>query len=121
MIMKKFFCMIFLIASAAATQAQQKQDTVVIELAKTSRVVFTMRDKSDIEILKHYNFDELFQEILKKLEARDTTNTIARNDSAQSETVVVPSQPEEDWSVSSNDDDDDDDDDNYRRRGHTEQ
>jgi hypothetical protein len=120
MIMKKIFCMIFLVASATAIHAQQKQDTVVIELAKTSRVVFTMRDKSDIEILKHYNFDELFQQILKKLEVRDTTNTIARNDSVQSETTVIPAQPEEDWSTTRNDDDDDDDD-YYRRRGHTEQ
>jgi hypothetical protein len=122
MIMKKFFWLIILITIAGSVNAQQKQDTVMIELAKTSRVIFTMRDKSDVEILKHYDFNELFKEILKKLEARDTT-AIANNDSAKAETTVVPSEQEEDWSVNNDDEEENDDDDHgyHRRRGHTEQ
>lgn len=51
--------------------AQSKTDTVKIPLAKTSHLVFTMRDRSDLEILKHYDFQTLFQDILLKLEKSD--------------------------------------------------
>jgi hypothetical protein len=119
--MKKILIAILLITIASASYAQQKQDTVTIELAKTSKVIFTMRDKSDVEILKHYNFNDLFQEILKKLEARDTS-AIVKTDSSAGETVVTQNEQEEDWTLHRNNDDDDDDDDHYyHRRGHTEQ
>lgn len=118
--MKKIFGSILLVIIAMTANAQEKQDTVTIELAKTSKVIFTIRDKDDIEILKHYDFNELFKEILKKLEVRDTTGAIARNDSAETETVVVPSQgeTEEDWTVDNGDEEDDD---RYRKPWHTEQ
>lgn len=115
--MKKILTAIFLITTTLAN-AQEKQDTVTIELAKTSKVIFTTRDKNDLEILKHYDFNELFREIIRKLEARDTTAAL-EHDSTQHETRVVQADTnEEDWSVNN---DDDDDDHYYRRRGHTEQ
>ncbi len=46
-------------------------DTVVVPLAKTSQIIFTIQDRRDIEVLKHYNFQELFQDIFRKL--GDTT------------------------------------------------
>jgi hypothetical protein len=55
-----------------AAAAQGKTDTVKIPLAKTSQLVFTMRDRNDLEILKHYDFQTLFQDILHKLETNDT-------------------------------------------------
>lgn len=42
-------------------------DTVVVPLAKTSQIIFTIQDRGDIEVLKHYNFQELFQDIFRKL------------------------------------------------------
>ncbi len=117
--MKKILSVIFLI-SATLANAQEKQDTVTIELAKTSRVVFTVRDKNDLQILKHYDFNELFREIIKKLEVRDTTASLD-HDSTQHETTVVQSEANnEDWSVNK-DDDEEDKENYYRRRGHTEQ
>ena len=56
--------------------AQQKGDTVIVELAKSSRVIFTIQDRTDLEILKHYDFQELFQDILTKLETNDTITAL---------------------------------------------
>ena len=63
-----------------AAAAQSKTDTVKIPLAKTSQLVFTMRDRSDLEILKHYDFQTLFQDILTKLEKSDAPE---KNDTAE--------------------------------------
>ena len=120
--MKQFSLAIILFLSATALHAQEKQDTVIVELAKTSRVIFTMRDKADLDILKHYNFNDLFAEILKKLQASDST--LALNDTTHTETVVVANEDDEDWSTDNNDDSDDEWDNSnphHRRRGHTEQ
>jgi hypothetical protein len=119
--MKKLILIMVMVVSMATVNAQ-KQDTVIIELAKTSRVIFTMRDKHDLEILKHYDFNELFKDILKKLEANDTTN-IAKSDTTQTEPAVAKTQ-DEDWGTNDEDDDDDDDNEfnyNRRRHGRTEQ
>ncbi|HZV68820.1 MAG TPA: hypothetical protein VFG10_04720 [Saprospiraceae bacterium] len=43
-------------------------DTVVIELASSSKVTFTMQNKSDLEQLKQYDYQALFDDILLKLE-----------------------------------------------------
>ena len=104
--MKKTFSILAMIMFAGNLEAQQKQDTVIVELAKTSRVIFTIRDRSDLEILKHYNFDELFKDILKKLEAKDTT-ALSKRDSAQADTHIAEngSTEEEDWSTTSDNND----------------
>jgi hypothetical protein len=60
------------IISYTIINAQSKTDTVVVELANTSRVVFTMRDRSDIPTLKSYDYQALFNDIIKKLELKDT-------------------------------------------------
>jgi hypothetical protein len=85
-------------------KAQQVSDTVIVELAKTSRVIFTIKDRSDLEILKHYDFQQLFQDVLLKLEKNDTTS-LATRDSTQTNDVVT---------LDEDDDADDDDDDDWR-------
>ena len=52
---------------------QQKGDTIIVELAKSSKVIFTIQDRTDLEILKHYDFQALFQDMLTKLETNDTS------------------------------------------------
>ena len=86
----------------------QATDTVIIPLARTSKVIFTIQDKSDLEVLRHYNFQNMFTDVINRL---DSTMQ-----DAPSSSVVVN---EEDWSTpespsqeSSEDDDEDDDDDN---------
>lgn len=55
----------------------QKPDTVVIELAHSSKVVFTIGDKKDLQQLRRYDFQGLFNDILDNLEDNDTLH--ARN------------------------------------------
>jgi hypothetical protein len=71
--MKKLFTVAFSIGMALAANGQAKSDTVVVSLARTSKVVFTMQDRGDLEILKHYNFQEMFRDILERIENSDTT------------------------------------------------
>ena len=78
--MKKFL-LIGLCTFASITYAQQNQDTVIVQLANTSRVIFTVKDRKDLEILKHYDFNKLFADVLTKLEKKDSTNSIAGADS----------------------------------------
>lgn len=63
----------------------QKQDTVIISLANSSKIIFTMEDRNDIDILKHYNFQELFMDVLHKLEQNDTTRLQDPPDDAPAE------------------------------------
>src|SRR5688572_5512677 len=80
--MKKFL-IIGLCALTSISFAQTKQDTVIVELANTSRIIFTMKDPKDLDILKHYDFNKLFGDVLTKLEKKDSTNAIAGTDSTK--------------------------------------
>jgi hypothetical protein len=67
-------CTIFLMFASMplALPAQGSQpDTVVVDLARTSRIVFTMQDSNDIWQLKHYDFQALFDDILSRLGHHD--------------------------------------------------
>ncbi len=88
--------------------AQQKVDTVIVELAKTSKVIFTMKDRSDLETLKQYDFQELFQDILNKLETNDTS-ALPKRDTALALVEITKDEENEDWSWNGDGDDDDDD------------
>lgn len=101
----------------AGAQAQQKSDTVVVPLGKSSQVIFTMQDRADLEILKHYNFQELFQDVLKKIETSDSIQRADNTDTAVTENnSSVMEERNEDWADRNDDDNDDNDWGNYDRR-----
>src|SRR5882762_713032 len=109
---KKILLTLLLGAAVTFGMAQQKSDTVIVELGKTSRVIFTVKDRKDLDILKHYDFQQLFQDILVKIEKSDTAS-LAKNDSANTNAVASTEPAQENWSSnsnSSNKNDDDDDD-----------
>ena len=108
MTMKKFLFTLILVTGVTMTKAQQTSDTVIVELAKTSRVIFTIKDKSDLEILKHYDFQQLFQDVLRKLEKSDTS-AYAQRDSTESDNAIAQE-------THDNDKDDDDADDEWQDR-----
>jgi hypothetical protein len=87
--------MLITITGSASAQSNpekiEKADTVIVPLAKTSKVVFTIEDRSDLEILKHYNFQDLFQDIIRKLESTDTVTT------TEEETIASRNEDSEDW------------------------
>ena len=121
---KKFLLTIIIAACTTGAKAQQASDTIIVELAKTSKVIFTIKDRSDLEILKHYDFQQLFEDVLLKLEKKDTTS-LANRDSTQTDPVIASESKDEneddedDWgSGRDNDDDDNDDDRDYDWKSH---
>jgi hypothetical protein len=97
MVMRKIL-LIAAVACGLTANAQEPSDTVIVELAKTSRVIFTIKDKSDLEILKHYDFQQLFQDVLSRLEKNDTT-ALARRDSTDTNEEIATSKDSDndDW------------------------
>jgi hypothetical protein len=109
--MKNVFTIAIILGVSIATVAQAKPaDTVIVELAKTSKVIFTMQDRSDLELLKQYDFQALFNDIMNKLD----TVKIVVIDTPKTESVVHTDVVEETWGKE--DDDDDWDDRKYRHR-----
>lgn len=74
------------------TQAQSR-DSVVINVGKESKVVIVIKDKNDLQTLKHYNFQALMDDMITKLEQRDSTpltrpSVEYRKDTAQQPSTV---------------------------------
>ena len=126
---RKIIILTLAMATAFAVQGQQKADTVIVSLGKTSKVIFTMEDRSDLEILKHYNFQDLFQDILNKIEKSngvadsDTTRTSSiteeeeeKPDTTEDRTDNSDRSDEEDWTSDRRTDDDDGHDDEWEKR-----
>ena len=102
-----------LTAVIAANGQEQKSDTIIVPLARTSKVIFTMQDRSDLEILRHYNFQELFEDILTRIEKTDTTDN---GTSTTSEPVVKSENQEEDWRSNRSENEEDDNDDEWNKK-----
>jgi hypothetical protein len=75
-----------------ATAQMKPADTVVVALAKTSKVVFTMQDRSDLPLLKQYDYQALFNDIFTKLEKNETiyspTDTVKQDSQTTNEPVT---------------------------------
>ena len=114
--MKKTLITLMLAVVAMTHLQAQKTDTVIVSLGKSSKVVFTMQDRSDIEILKYYNFQDLFEDILDRLEASDS-NSVGAGDNE-----IAREEPrEEDWrssDESNRDDDSSDEEESSREEKH---
>ena len=102
--MKKILILALALCTAIVAGAQAKTDTVIVELAKTSKVVFTMKERSDMETLKQYDFQALFADILAKLENKDTAK-VAAVDTVKNITTTPTEIAQETWG----DDDDEQD------------
>ncbi len=97
-----------LLLSGTFIQAQTKAaDTVVIKVGEASRITFTIQNKNDLETLKSYDFQALINDLITKLEKKDTSANLhssqeylkkdtIENNSTKTETVDKTS--EEDWS-----------------------
>lgn len=103
---------IFLIAITSfgfpKTYAQGKHaDTVVVKLGKASQVVLTVHDRNDLEVLKQYDYQSLFNDIISKIEANDTTPLVNSTDSIpavdEAENLSLESNDDEEWDDDWND------------------
>ena len=106
-----------LLVSLVAVSQAKPADTVVIELAKTSKVVFTMKDRSDLEILKQYDFQALFNDLLSKLESKDTVIAPILTDTVKTEKSTAQTENIQVWGQEDENDDDQWDDRKYRHHG----
>src|SRR3989337_882177 len=86
------------IISFAAKGQGKPADTVIVPLAETSKIIFTIQDRSDLLLLRHYNFQELFEDILQRIEESDTLRT----DSSE---IIVSQKDDENWSTSTSKED----------------
>src|SRR5690349_10169351 len=94
-------CAIFTLAITlgyAQTPTAVRKDTVVVSLTPSSKVTFTVGDPADLETLKHYNFQALFEDIITKLENRDTT-ALPGVPPSSSASTTAPSSDTEDWNI----------------------
>src|SRR5882762_9742859 len=53
--------------------AQQQVDTVTIKVGEGSKVIFAIKDKKDLETMKKYNFQKLMDDMIYKLQVRDSS------------------------------------------------
>lgn len=114
---KKIIMLLILVMPAQWAWSQKKQtkaDTVIVELGKNSKIVLTVGDSADLEMLKHYNFQKLFEDVLNKMEGKDTV-AIVEQDTTEQYSLTPKEEAYDPWDDEweSNDDDDDDDDDHY--------
>lgn len=101
--MKKRIIVAFVACILTSTfiQAQPKvADTVVIKVGEASKITFTIQSKEDLETLKKYDFQALMNDLIKKLEQKDTsTNRHASQEylkKENSEHVSVDAESHED-------------------------
>jgi hypothetical protein len=101
----------FALTSAGLTAQQPVQDTVVVNLTKSTKVVLTMGDRQDIDVLRHYDFQHLFEDIITKLEKNDTTSRLSQPADSTLDTAF--DKQEENWSLENAADEEQDNDDHW--------
>lgn len=113
---------LLLLLGGSTAHAQEKAaDTVIVPLAESSKIIFTVGDPADLQILRHYNFQELFDDILDRLAENagmppDSISESNERNDEHSEIIADAEKHDEDMHE---DDDDKNDDDQWMksRRG----
>jgi hypothetical protein len=82
-------------------------DSVVINVGNNSRITVVIRDKKDLETLKSYNFQSLMNDLISKMESKDTTSALKPNNAYLNETQTQQAaenktQTEENWKRTDN-------------------
>ena len=99
---KKFLAMVVCVLTfSELPQAQTKAaDSLVIRVGEGSKVIFAIKDKKDLETLKQYDFQALMDDMLARLESKDTSviqkpSTEYLKDSSKTENKIIPVEHEE--------------------------
>lgn len=105
----RMFAMMAGLMTANIVCAQNaKADSVIINVGTASKVIFAIGDKKDLETLKQYDMQAVVNDLITKLENKDTT---AAAKPAEEYIKVEPAETETRTESRWNDDDDDDDED----------
>ena len=122
--MKRYFLLTLIITIASFGHTQNPAaDTVVVEMGKSSKLVFTIQDPADLDTLRQVDFQSLFDDVLDRLakqyKIEDVTVNPADPD-APADEEGEDDRDEDDWEDDDewedddwNDDDDWDDDDHW--------
>lgn len=115
---------ITLLMSPLVHQAQSKADTVVINFGNSSRMVFYINEKGDLEQLKSYDLNALVSDMKDKIEANTTVSSQEDGDKYLKDSLAITdsstreldddSTNEDEDSYSYNNGDNNDDDDRWR-------
>src|SRR6267142_2991112 len=95
--MKKLFLILTVISSTLL--AQQPVDTVTIKVGEGSKVIFAIKDKKDLETMKKYDFQKLMDDMIYKLQMRDSTqlkkmsSEFLKKDTVKAEVVAKNEEP----------------------------
>src|SRR5205085_8671516 len=71
--MKKIIILSLSVVVITSAFAQDAIDTVVIKVGDASKVIFAIKDKKDLETMKKYDFQKLMDDMIYKLEVRDSS------------------------------------------------
>jgi hypothetical protein len=71
--MNKVFNVLMLCVMSASAVYAQKTDSVIINVGDKSKVIFAIGDKADLQTLKQYNFQAVVDDLVAKLEQKDST------------------------------------------------
>src|SRR5690242_15035849 len=71
--MRRNLFVILMALVPAITLDAQEADSVIINVGESSKVIFAIGDKKDIETLKQYDFQAVINDLATKLENRDST------------------------------------------------
>ena len=96
-------------------------DTVIVDLAKTSRIVFTMEDSSDLEELREYDFQAMFDDIIDHLESGEKIESREQrveSDEHSDSSEDMEDEDDNEWDDEDEGEDDDDEDEGWWSHGH---
>lgn len=80
--MKRFFSIsaVIIFCFTFMPRSYAQADSVIVNVGNGSRVLITIRDKEDLKILKGYDFQALINDLITKVEARDTSKAAPASD-----------------------------------------
>ncbi len=117
--------LVTLLLSPLVHQAQSKADTVIVNFGNSSKMVFYINEKGDLEQLKSYDLNALVSDMKDKIEADTVVNTEESGDQYLKDSLTITDssvQESEDAQVTegydnysyNNDNDDNDNNDRWR-------
>lgn len=95
-------CVLTFMGASAQTKPA---DTVVIKVGEGSKIILAIQDKKDLETMKQYDFQKLVQDLIVKLENKDTAS---QQEPASNYLKPVEEEPIVETRVEEHDDDDED-------------
>jgi len=72
--MKTVFAGALMLVSMVSHAQTKPADTVIIKVGESSKIIVAIQDKKDLETMKQYDFQKLMNDLIAKLEEKDTTN-----------------------------------------------